>query len=217
MKNNRPTWADRLIAISTGLILLTYIGVNYVSCQQLDVMKRQLNEMEKSSTQVNVTDQKRLRAYVYAHPGHVYNVQKDTSLQSHTTVGNSGNTFAKKVIFYAGIKVMKPPGIDIKGDISSKMVKEPGERVISPGIMLHTIIKTKTPPAITEEEVQAIFKREKRIYVFGKVVYDDEFGQRHNTEYCHVYYGGDGRITFNGIWGYHAPYAKYCENHNYAD
>jgi hypothetical protein len=48
--NARPHWADRAIAICTGLILLSYITGNYFSCQQLKLTESTLKEVQKGGT-----------------------------------------------------------------------------------------------------------------------------------------------------------------------
>ena len=50
MPDNRPHWADRFIAIFTGLMLITYITANYFSCQQLKLTKKTFEEVQKGST-----------------------------------------------------------------------------------------------------------------------------------------------------------------------
>ena len=42
--NPRPHWADRIIAIFTGLIFLTYIGSNYFACRQMRLTKAAIDQ-----------------------------------------------------------------------------------------------------------------------------------------------------------------------------
>ena len=49
--NSRPHWADVIIAIFTGLILLTYITSDYFLWRQLKITSGQLDQMKNSSVQ----------------------------------------------------------------------------------------------------------------------------------------------------------------------
>lgn len=59
-------------------------------------------------------------------------------------------------------------------------------------------------------------KGELRIYAFGKITYEDAFGGRHTTTFCHAYFGPE-RLPFNGSFAYEFWQAKYCDRHNDAD
>jgi hypothetical protein len=50
MNNEHPHWADRAIAVFTGLMLITYITGNYFSCQQLKLTQGTFEELKKGGS-----------------------------------------------------------------------------------------------------------------------------------------------------------------------
>lgn len=111
---------------------------------------------------------------------------------------------------------MRPFEPDKMGNISSLMSREEGVQVMNPRV-LHNIIRERPKqPALTEEEVKEIKYGDKRIYVFGKITYDDVFGNPHHTEFCHMYFGQEMAPFETGL-GYATFQAKYCDTHNDAD
>jgi hypothetical protein len=55
-----------------------------------------------------------------------------------------------------------------------------------------------------------------KIYAFGRITYEDIFGERHVTTFCHAYYGLE-RLPHEGGYAYEHWQAKYCDRHNEAD
>lgn len=61
-------------------------------------------------------------------------------------------------------------------------------------------IKT-TDEILTRQQLADIENRRRRLYAWGRIEYDDIFGQHHRTEYC--LFSQPGTLSFTG-----------CENHN---
>jgi len=54
----RPHWADRIIAIFTGLIFLTYIASNYFACNQMKLTKQAIDQSATNNAAAIVAQQK---------------------------------------------------------------------------------------------------------------------------------------------------------------
>ena len=65
-------------------------------------------------------------------------------------------------------------------------------------------LNIKTTGILTKEQIADINNRNRRLYAWGSVEYDDIFGKRHRTEYC--LFSQPGTLSFTG-----------CENNNTAN
>lgn len=164
----------------------------------------------------DLTAQRQLRAYVYATPGRAFHVDgKIGALQVYTFIGNSGQTFAKNVRRYAGIDVL-PPTPDPAS--IERIEQEDGVALLNPKGQM-PIIKnwSRGNGHPSEEEYDKIRTGELRVYVFGKILYDDEFGNLWETDFCNSYFGSEGimfPVDSSLSFGYEAWQAKPCENGN---
>jgi hypothetical protein len=96
-----------------------------------------------------------------------------------------------------------------------------GKMVISPRATPESVppIIEGLPPKgteLTDTDVSDIRVGKKGVYVFGKIIYDDMFGIKRETGFCHVYHGTEFQ-TFQSGMGYEHFQTKYCEKHNYAN
>ena len=48
-EHHRPHWADRVIAVFTGLIFITYIASNYFACQQMSLTKGAMEQAKRDN------------------------------------------------------------------------------------------------------------------------------------------------------------------------
>jgi hypothetical protein len=56
-----------------------------------------------------------------------------------------------------------------------------------------------------------------RIYVFGKITYEDAFGGHRHTMFCHAYFGPERFDLGKGNYRYEPWQAKSCDRHKEAD
>jgi len=162
------------------------------------------------------TARQQLRAYVYVQPGNVYLVSAGLKPQPRIVVRNSGQTFAKDVKCSYGAKVSSNLSVEESAALGPGTPEE-GRFTLNPGVD-HAIIKWM-PDAITADEARSIktLTGDVRLYVFGKIDYNDVFGDAHHTEFCFMYYGEMQNWPNNGGEGFNSTQARYCENHNDAD
>jgi hypothetical protein len=144
---------------------------------------------------------------VYARPGNVYNVSDGKGPEPRIVIGNSGRTFAKEVIRYAAVRLLPP--LSPAGEAGLAIgEREPGTVVVSPQVD-HAIIRRHR--ALAPEETSEI-KNENgrmRLYVFGRIDYDDVFGQHRHTDFCYIYFGEQDNFPNNGGPGYNSTQARY--------
>jgi hypothetical protein len=163
----------------------------------------------------NDTEQRQLRAYVYASPYRAFHIDNlGGVVQVYTVIGSNGSTFAKKVERWVGISLLPGPVPEKFEDLGS-LKREEGVLVLAPGAKSIVVQNFRK---ITEEELAKIMTAngELRIYVFGKITYEDAFGTPHQTTFCHAYFGSE-RLEFNGGFAYEDWQAKSCDRHNDAD
>jgi hypothetical protein len=159
------------------------------------------------------TAQKELRAYVYAVPTRLFHLGASPT-QGYLGIKNGGKTFARNVKRWAGINVLGPKISDAFDDLG-KLVPEPGAMTLGPDSHTDATIICNFR-VLTPDEVDQIKSGEKRIYVFGKITYEDMFGLPHETTFCFVYYGSETASPPDKP-GYLDFQAKYCDRHNHAN
>jgi hypothetical protein len=160
------------------------------------------------------TARRQLRAYVFARPHRAFNVDdRNVTAQVYTIIGNKGSTFAHKVERSVGICILPGPVPERFEDLGPLM-REEGVLDLAPGVE-GVVIRNLHP--LSEDELAKVMTEEGklRIYAFGKIIYQDAFGKRHTTTFCHAYYGQE-RLAFNAGFAYADWQAKYCDRHNEA-
>jgi hypothetical protein len=153
------------------------------------------------------------RAYVSGAPSNIFNLSPGNGLQAYVRISNSGKTLGRATLVHAGVAIRStlPDRLEEIGPMQA----EPGTFVAWPNDPYVTYRNFGTLP---EADFQAVVNAEKRIFVFGKVEYDDVFNNRRTTIFCHVYFGSEtADFPRNGGRGYHASQARPCDKHNSAD
>lgn len=162
------------------------------------------------------TAYRELRAYVYAAPGPVFHIGGENPLQGYVFIGNSGQTFARNVQRWVGMRVLGATVPEKREDLGH-MAREEGVLVISPRVK-HNIIRNRDK--LTSDQVDKIWRlKEKegteRIYIFGTITYEDIYGNPHRTDFCHMYLGSERDP--NRLTAYLARQGKYCDKYNSSD
>lgn len=198
---HRRDWLDNVNALLLFGAFLAAIAAAIFTLKQINLARD--------------TAFRELRAYVYAAPGPVFHIDGEAPLQGYVVIGNSGQTFAQKVIRKVGMRVLGAT-VPEKVEDLGRMDREEGVMVISPREK-HAVIRNRD--RLTPEEVAKIWRSDqgaKRIYVFGTITYEDIYGKRHHTDFCHMYFGKEHWLYDSGP-GYHKTQGKYCDKHNSAD
>lgn len=156
------------------------------------------------------------RAYVFAKAANAFNVQPGSPPQVYVLIDNGGKTLAHIKSQRVGVTVAEklPERLEELGE----MQPEPGKFVAWPNQPSY-IIRSPIPNVIlTDGDIRKLDSSESRIYVFGKIEYQDIFHLRHTTTFCHMYSGGETTyLPPNNHRGYHATQAKHCDKFNNAE
>ena len=134
------------------------------------------------------TSERQLRAYVFAAPYRAFNIDSQGAVaQVYTIVGSKGSTFARKVERSVGISILSGP-VPEKFEDLGPLRREEGVFVLAPGAEGFVI---QNLHVLSADELAKLMtpKGELRIYAFGKITYEDAFGGRHTTTFCHAYFG----------------------------
>jgi hypothetical protein len=163
------------------------------------------------------TARRQLRAYMYLNTGPAFHVDGQGVLQVYSTVGNSGQTVALKVERFVGLEIL--PTEDSISD--QMMFREPGIGILGPRAEL-TIVKNWRSGALAPDQEPTIRASNLKIYVFGKILYDDIYGIPWEMRFCNVYFGSEGFLfpqatdanPKNTSFGYVGWQARPCEGNN---
>jgi hypothetical protein len=161
------------------------------------------------------SSERQLRAYVFAAPYRAFNIDnRGDAAQVYTIIGSKGSTFAHKVERSVGISLLPGP-VPEKFENLGAVKREEGVLVLAPGAE-GFVIQTFRP--LTADELKKLMtpNGDLRLYAFGKITYDDEFGVHHKTTFCHAYFGPE-RLPFNGGFAYEHWQAKSCDRFNEAN
>ena len=156
------------------------------------------------------SSEKQLRAYVYVNPDELYHVDGKGVLQVYSKIGNSGQTPAVKVERFAQIEVLPPTE---NPPATKSMLREIGVTVLGPRTEI-VLIKNWSGGQLNPDQSRQIRNGDLRVYVFGKVFYDDVVGGRWELHFCNAYFGSELASRADGSFGYTGWQAKPCENGN---
>jgi hypothetical protein len=94
---------------------------------------------------------------------------------------------------FAGIEVLPPTDIP-----AQRTVREVGSTVIGPRSEI-ALIKNWAHGQVSADQAQQIRKGDLRVYVFGKIFYDDVFGYHWESDFCNAYYGNEGGSNISNL------------------
>jgi hypothetical protein len=125
-----------------------------------------------------------MRAYLSVEVGEATYQERDKAyrFEARPFIVNSGNTPAHKVRFWAKAAILPvplPAGHELPdgGPFG-------GEAVVGP--RQHTIIGAGINDFVDDNQVDAIKAgKERGLYIWGQVKYEDAFGESHETHFCH--------------------------------
>jgi hypothetical protein len=161
------------------------------------------------------SNQRQLRAYVYASPYRAFNIDnRGFVAQTYTTIGSKGSTFAHDVERSVGTNLL-PGSAPAKFSDLGPVNRVEGKLVIPPGGENVVIQNLRV---LTKDELAALMTPEGklRLYVFGRITYKDEFAWPHWTMFCYAYFGPE-RLPWLDGYAYDQSQAKYCDRFNETD
>jgi hypothetical protein len=159
---------------------------------------------------------RQIRAYVYVDPSELFHVDGKGVLQAYSIIGNSGQTPATNVERFVGIEVL-PPSENPLG--TQPTFREVGVTVLGPRTGI-TLVKNWAQGQLNSEQSQQIRDGQLRVYLFGKVLYDDVVGGHWELDFCNAYFGKElaphqeGTTPDSLSYGYTGSQAKPCEQGN---
>jgi hypothetical protein len=161
------------------------------------------------------TSDRQTRAYVYVNPGDLYHIDGKGALQVYSNIGNSGQTPAINVERFAGIEVLPSNENPLA---TQPIAREPGVTVLGPRNQI-TLIKNWGAGALNSDQSEKIQSDDFKVYVFGKVFYDDVTGGRWELDFCNAYSGREiaihgGDDPRSNSYGYVGWQSKPCEKGN---
>lgn len=193
----------QLVVVTAGLFVAA-LGASF-AYTQLNTLKAQLDTVKANANA-------QLRAYVVVTPNELLNVfQSENDMVGYVTVANAGQTLARIKNRWMGIEVL---GSELPVTLDGLGRLDPEE-----GVLLLT--SRLSPPmfrarqTLTGPEYNLVHAREGqlRVYIFGRVEYEDIFRVSRFTNFCFMYYGSDTWEGKSPI-AYHPTQAKYCDKHN---
>ncbi len=150
------------------------------------------------------------RGYVAARAANLFNFGNKNKMQAYVLISNSGKTLAQISAISIGISVLSI--LPERFEELRKLEPEPGRFTAWPN---QPYITYRTFGVISDEDVQSVMASKKRIFVFGVIDYEDIFGWRRRTTFCHMYFGSEtAEFPSNGGRGYAEFQARYCDRHN---
>lgn len=228
--NPRPHWADRIIAIFTGLIFLTYIASNYFACNQMNLTKKAIDQSAINNAAAILAQQKIAQDGLKASQDNFVKAQAAASEQLRlderawvTEVSISGepqidqpfailvelrNTGKTPARHFQGKIVSDPSPRGAEPDLAKlKAIRYTGSGILAPNsskFLTTYPLKGSATEKLPKEGMDEV--KASTLYVFGRVEYDDIFDCHHWSTFCAFL---DPREN----------YRKYslCKQHNDAD
>jgi hypothetical protein len=191
-----PFWR-RIFAWPEGVTTLSVIATLFFIGWQAMLMRQTVRSSEDSS-------KRELRAYIAVVIGDaIFQVRRDPPLgdlrfEARPVLTNTGRTPAHNIRFKARAAILPvplPPGMDLPITHDADI----GEIVI--GINQTAYMSAVVDGFVQDADVADIKLGVSRsLYVWGRVVYNDVFGDQYETLFCHqIYWTGET------VRGYYAP------------
>lgn len=147
-----------------------------------------------------------MRAYVSVLINNGLYQERDKNLKFDVRpqVINTGHTPAHKLTYWATAEILPFP-------LPEDFTFPEGEDSLKAGFVLgphQTIIANATVPDFVDDAEVAVIKggRERRVYVWGIVFYEDAFGEPRHTRFCHNIFwinGPNGELVTGNYTGQH--------------
>lgn len=219
---------DYLISIFTGLLFLSTTGLWLTARKQSKDMKASIEEARKSAKAMEVVAKNtgksvkavednmalferattnQMRAYLSVTVGTAVYQDRPNGIrfEGKPVLLNTGQTPAHKVGFKAKAALLPVP---LPKDFDFTIDKDfSGAAVLGP--QQNFILSATVDDFVEDSEVEKIKSgnKDKTLYVWGIVKYEDIFGKKHTTEFCQILiWLTDGKT----VWG------CYTQEHNQA-
>jgi hypothetical protein len=178
-QENMAAWAGRMFGIGLGELLVTFLGVVLVAFT-LRATRRAASAAEGTLTEIKGNARKELRAYlsVEADGINTFITSGEKRCIGHVKIRNVGKIPAKNV--FASVDIT----LNNTRDFSPSPIPDnPAiERSIQPDAFMRQGSKHQPP-------VSEVQRSERFSFVWGTVWYDDGYGERRYTRFCHRYHG----------------------------
>jgi hypothetical protein len=183
------TIANKLIAIFTGITALATSIYVYLVWSQLSIMTHQLSIMDEQLREMRASTHLEQRAWVACKGGKCrHPISTEGQVNIDLTYSNSGKTPANKVNITCNF-IIGQKDFDIESlannEKTTYSTEVETERSIAPNTTREAPWDISTQ-VLTDEVVSKIKSGDLVAYVFGKITYDDVFGERHTTIYSYI-------------------------------
>jgi hypothetical protein len=174
--------AERIIAIWT-------VVLGFATCILGIATWRLWSATDRLVTGAEDTAERQLRAYVLVQPVTLYDFAEGRRLSADFTIRNVGQTPAYRVRAVADIDIFDHPLVDYQGELILPDPNAPiPTRALQPtGDFLCGGQMDR--PLTALDVMQVLAGENRRVYLFGVVIYEDAFGEERRTKFC-CYVGG---------------------------
>ncbi len=170
------TWARKENRVSLVIVSIVFVAVTILGFLAFQ------GERRKNVGSV---------AVVVGQPGIVYNVNGINAITAYLLIENYGQSIAGEASWEVGVNVLDlEAGDGPFAGLGEPQLRE-GRTVIPPGERIARHPEAQWPSNAGEraEMVAAIKKREKGIFVFGRITYIDTLGTPWASGFCRIYAG----------------------------
>jgi hypothetical protein len=185
-----PNWARRGILTQAGLaaVILLALGLVYL---KLDDMHASINGATDELRASTLLDQRAWIAPVEIDAP----VIAGSPVSINIKVVNSGKTFARKIKTLPHCLIFRPPSApDMAAMESQEDTQSSALFFIAPG-QQYTWPAAATGEGLPKGVFDAIQAGQTRLFIYGKITYDDIFKRHHRVAYCYVYEPKTSRWT----------------------
>jgi hypothetical protein len=178
-QRDMDAWAGRMFAVGAGELVITFLGVVLVGLT-LSATSRAANAAEATLTEIKGNARKELRAYLSVEPDGInaFITSGEKRCIGHVMIRNVGKLPAKNVFALVDVT------LNNSRDFSPSLIPDNHsiERSIQPDAYMRQ--GSKHQPPVGEVRRSEIYS-----FVWGTVWYDDGYGERRYTRFCHRYHG----------------------------
>lgn len=130
-------------------------------------------------------------AVVVGVPGTVYNINGINAITAYLGISNYGQTLATETSWEVGVRVQNLGAGAGPFDGLGEPQLQQGPENIPPGesVPRHPEFQWPSEAVDRDKMVTAIKRREKGIFVFGRINYTDKFGETWGSGFCRIYSG----------------------------
>ena len=185
-----PIWARRGILTQVGLAALVLLALAFVYLK-LDDMHASISGITDELRLTTLLDQRAWIAPVEIDAP----VVAGSPVSINIKVVNSGKTFARKIKTLPHCLIFRPPSApDMAAMEAQDDTQASALFFIAPG-QQYTWPAAATGEGLPKGVFDAIQAGQTRLFIYGKITYDDIFKKHHRIAYCYVYEPKTSRWT----------------------